>query len=723
LSGCACRAPRGGEPKQMSEEEGDSAASGEEEAPAVSGSHPTKGDIEAGVGGALGVPPGPDLRWFKNKSAAAVSPAGGADRRKGVWRQEEDNLLVAAVNRQFDMGLRKVSWPDVAKCVPHRSCKQCRERWVNHLNPEVIKKKWTPEEDAKLIEVGLANPMKWALIARHIVGRTENQVKVRWKILNRMPDDFDKGQCEDEEYDEAPPTPTAKVSALAGPVAVSAPAAAPVPAAVSASEATSGAAPASASAAAAAAAVAAAAAAVAAASVVAPPPSPAPPVPGFASQQLQQLLELARLREELGPAYDDALRLFQQQHHQQQQQRTVRELSQQLAPPVLQLQQPIQHEQHQKQRLLREFVGEPLPSFAAWLAAREEGSDKVVGSFPPSVSASRLLQQLDKHDGASLVPAPAVFSAPPSGAIAAASGLRSSDSDELLSPKRRPDTQLQPERKRPRPASLPVPPLPVAPTPPLPQLPVLQPPPMKQQSPPILQHSPPVLPQQSPPVLQQPPGLQPPVLQLPLLQAATQPKEEPALTRGRDEPWSDSELLKLHVCLARHGRSWRSHVEADVGTRDEWQCRDKVLSELAAGRMQNPSRKNKNKNDEKSGPRASPGRPRKLVSGNFEPGTAAPEPESARGRARSATADSGGDASSTASGDSRGRSNSASSSDSGSHDDMPAPRHRNDEERSEGAEETEVQDDEPEEQDAKGGMLHMTVPLKKRYAPGPITFS
>lgn len=42
-------------------------------------------------------------------------------------------------------------WRDIALCVGNRIGKQCRERWDNHLDPELSKAPWTVEEEARLI--------------------------------------------------------------------------------------------------------------------------------------------------------------------------------------------------------------------------------------------------------------------------------------------------------------------------------------------------------------------------------------------------------------------------------------------------------------------------------------------------------------------------------------------------------------------------------------------
>jgi hypothetical protein len=41
-------------------------------------------------------------------------------------------------------------WAQAAKLIAGRTGKQCRERWINILNPQVKKGDWTTEEDKML---------------------------------------------------------------------------------------------------------------------------------------------------------------------------------------------------------------------------------------------------------------------------------------------------------------------------------------------------------------------------------------------------------------------------------------------------------------------------------------------------------------------------------------------------------------------------------------------
>ena len=58
--------------------------------------------------------------------------------RKKPWTDEEDNLVRALVDKYGPQ-----RWSFIAKFVPDRLGKQCRERWHNHLNPMILKSEWS----------------------------------------------------------------------------------------------------------------------------------------------------------------------------------------------------------------------------------------------------------------------------------------------------------------------------------------------------------------------------------------------------------------------------------------------------------------------------------------------------------------------------------------------------------------------------------------------------
>jgi hypothetical protein len=94
---------------------------------------------------------------------------------RGTWTQQEDELLTQAVTQ-----LGPTKWIDIAKFVPSRTSKQCRERWYNRLAPSLKKDPFEPREDKIIIAKQSQLGNRWALIAQSLPGRSPGAVKNRW---------------------------------------------------------------------------------------------------------------------------------------------------------------------------------------------------------------------------------------------------------------------------------------------------------------------------------------------------------------------------------------------------------------------------------------------------------------------------------------------------------------------------------------------------------------
>ena len=92
--------------------------------------------------------------------------------RKGNWTEDEDKLLLEWVRVH---GPNK--WTECSRRILGRCGKQCRERWMNTLDPYVKRGNWQEYEQTIIFNQMKINWSSWALISKELPGRTENSIK------------------------------------------------------------------------------------------------------------------------------------------------------------------------------------------------------------------------------------------------------------------------------------------------------------------------------------------------------------------------------------------------------------------------------------------------------------------------------------------------------------------------------------------------------------------
>lgn len=96
--------------------------------------------------------------------------------KRGLWSPEEDEKLIRYITTH-GYGC----WSEVPEKAGLQRCgKSCRLRWINYLRPDIRRGRFTPEEEKLIISLHGAVGNRWAHIASHLPGRTDNEIKNYW---------------------------------------------------------------------------------------------------------------------------------------------------------------------------------------------------------------------------------------------------------------------------------------------------------------------------------------------------------------------------------------------------------------------------------------------------------------------------------------------------------------------------------------------------------------
>ncbi len=95
--------------------------------------------------------------------------------KQGKWTEGENEQLKNLVDQYGE------KWAKIAKEMPGRTDRQCRQHYTQTLNPAIKQEKWTEEDDEQLKNFVDQHGEKWAEIAKEMPGRTDIQCRLRYK--------------------------------------------------------------------------------------------------------------------------------------------------------------------------------------------------------------------------------------------------------------------------------------------------------------------------------------------------------------------------------------------------------------------------------------------------------------------------------------------------------------------------------------------------------------
>ena len=96
--------------------------------------------------------------------------------RRRVFTVTEDKTIIKHVmSPKFDN-----DWESIAKLLPWRTARQCRDRWTYYLSPNNNLEPFSIEEDKMIVEKVNQLGTKWSIISKEMPGRSDNSIKNRW---------------------------------------------------------------------------------------------------------------------------------------------------------------------------------------------------------------------------------------------------------------------------------------------------------------------------------------------------------------------------------------------------------------------------------------------------------------------------------------------------------------------------------------------------------------
>merc|ERR1712025_1032150 len=104
--------------------------------------------------------------------------------KKGKWSKDEDERL-GQIAAEFEVKNER-TWDLISERMGYtRNSIQCRERWINNLDPTLRRGPWTAEEDACLLALHAQFGNSWKKFTSTLPGRSPQHIRRRFSSLRR----------------------------------------------------------------------------------------------------------------------------------------------------------------------------------------------------------------------------------------------------------------------------------------------------------------------------------------------------------------------------------------------------------------------------------------------------------------------------------------------------------------------------------------------------------
>lgn len=120
-------------------------------------------------------------------------PKNKSKRVQKHFTEKEDQII-----KHFVQIIGSKKWSFIANFVPGRTAKQCRDRYMNNLKPEIEKVEWSQNEDNLLIDLYTKYGPKWSLFCKYFGKRNQVSIKNRLAFLQRSRFFFPKKKQEEQ---------------------------------------------------------------------------------------------------------------------------------------------------------------------------------------------------------------------------------------------------------------------------------------------------------------------------------------------------------------------------------------------------------------------------------------------------------------------------------------------------------------------------------------------